>query len=144
MDKLSYKQMKKQTEHLWASRKYDTMARGYQYYKEIAAQFRYAIEISDMERIILRLEQIAGLPYTYPGMSTAIQHMWGYVKPHVTNEERQQYEQLWITFRLSGNTSDLLEASMPLLSYLACSADQYRIPYLQLTFQASFLFLPSS
>ena len=29
MDKLSYKQMKKQTEHLWASRKYDTMAHGY-------------------------------------------------------------------------------------------------------------------
>lgn len=130
MDKPSYKQLQKQTEHLWASRKYDTMAHGYSYYKEIAALFRDAGETSDLERINQRLEQIALLPYSYPGMSTAIQHMWGYIKHQVTAEERQQYERLWSAFRANPDPSDLLLDSQALLHFLHHAANHYNVPYL--------------
>lgn len=141
LEKPPYKQIKKQTEYLWASRKYDIMARGYQYYKVVSAHFHKTSTSSDLEHITQRIQQIAEFPYSYPGMSTAIPHMWGYIKRQVTDDERQQYESLWSLFRAHPNPPDLLAASSPLLRFLHHYANQYQIAYLQLSFQAGFSFL---
>ncbi|MDK8181507.1 DUF1722 domain-containing protein [Paenibacillus sp. UMB4589-SE434] len=138
--------IRRSTEQLWAGVKYDIMARGYRYYKEITTQFGQAESLADYEQIRVALSDIQHrIPYSQAGLRTSMQHMWGYVSKKVSQEERAHYEALtqgWqhIPYREAHYSASYLpEAFLPVVQWLALIADQYKVSYLQNTFKYGFL-----
>ncbi|WP_036696010.1 hypothetical protein [Paenibacillus taiwanensis] len=137
--------IRRYTEQLWAGMKYDIMARGYRYYKEIAAQFSQAKSVADYEQIQVDLLYTQHhIPYSPAGLRTSIEHMWGYVSKHVSLEERIQYEALLQNGlaakddKVYDSALFLPESWLPVVQWLALMADQYHSSYLQHTFKNSF------
>ncbi|UHA75572.1 hypothetical protein [Paenibacillus sp. 481] len=137
-------------ERLWAAHKYDIMARGYRYYKEVALMFRHATTMEELLDIEIRISGLRHLPYTTKGLRTSLEHMWGYVKKHATVAERTTYEQLtaalWDAMHAQEKADGAwISEQQPLpvearsvLHHLSQLANKYEIMYLQTTFQQSF------
>lgn len=144
----SLKSIRHKAERLWALHKYDIMARGYQYYKEISQHFHKASTVDDYVMTIERLNEISNKePYTASGLRTSIEHMWGYINKKATSAERQHMKMLWQQWQeeLSchpastwWSITEFPSSAAALLDYIKTLSDVYQITYLQNSFKASF------
>lgn len=144
----SLKSVRYEAERQWALRKYDIMARGYQFYKEVSQCFREASTITNYAMIIERLNEISNEePYSAAGLRTSIEHMWGYINKKATSAERQHMKMLWQQWQeelirhpasTRWSITELPSSAAALLDYIKTLSDVYQITYLQNSFKASF------
>lgn len=106
-----------QTEQLWREEKYRVMFHSQKHYNQLRQAMRDLLPHEQIEQLIeAALQQTP----TDGSMRNACQHMWGYFRKVATIEEKQQYEQLLITGKITA-----------LLYFLQQLAIQYNITYLR-------------
>ncbi|TLS35829.1 DUF1722 domain-containing protein [Pseudalkalibacillus caeni] len=78
-------------EKLWARNKYDVMARGYHYYKDIKEMFRNAVEKDHYLDIFREITCVRNEPYQSHNMRNTLEHMWGYFKKVASGSEKEAF-----------------------------------------------------
>lgn len=105
------------TEKLWREEKYRVMFHSQKHYNQLRQAMRDLLPHEQIEQLI---EEALQQTPTNGSMRNACQHMWGYFRKVATIEEKQQYEQLLITGKITA-----------LLYFLQQLAIQYNITYLR-------------
>jgi len=74
----------------WSHHKYSVMARGYQYYKNIQGfmKNRQNLPIQQEGDLILKIQDYIKLEVPMKALENTIQHLWGYFKEKVNQEEK--------------------------------------------------------
>ncbi len=108
---------RQQTEKLWREEKYRVMFHSQKHYNQLRQAMRDLLPHEQIEQLI---EEALQQTPTNGSMRNACQHMWGYFRKVATIEEKQQYEQLLITGKITA-----------LLYFLQQLAIQYNITYLR-------------
>ncbi|MED2970860.1 DUF1722 domain-containing protein [Fictibacillus sp. B-59209] len=124
---------RKEAELEWAKQKYDVMAKGYQHYSRIRDSFREAKGEEDYTAIFDEMGGMEKLPYSRKAFLNTAEHVWGYFKKAVIQDEKQQF------FELLENCSSLPDEfllsrseSAKLLSYIKQTLlVSYPNPYLE-------------
>ncbi|WP_377887433.1 YbgA family protein [Alkalihalobacillus sp. R86527] len=88
---MSYKEMRKVTEKLWAKNKYSVMAKGYEHYKRIGKVLKEAQSVDELYEVYLMIFEAVHLPYTKKGMRTTLEHMWGYFRKRADEDEKRVF-----------------------------------------------------
>ncbi|MBM7094547.1 DUF1722 domain-containing protein [Bacillus sp. H-16] len=133
---------KKLTEKLWARNKYEIMAKGYRFYKDIQISLREAENCREYLDVYLEIKKQKELPFSHGDFLNTCEHIWGYFKHKTTESEKEQF------FTLFNHARSLTAASYTYFppecrkcaAYLAYLLELYPVSYLK----ESSVFLPEN
>ncbi|WP_216829943.1 DUF1722 domain-containing protein [Alkalihalobacterium elongatum] len=94
MEKVQHwKVARRVAEKIWAMNKYEIMARGYDYYKEVSYTFRSLDSFTRIEALYVQMNSFLDLPYKKGAVLTTLEHVWGYFKRIATIDEKNHFFQ---------------------------------------------------
>ncbi|MFC7371518.1 DUF1722 domain-containing protein [Fictibacillus iocasae] len=94
--------MKKSAQQLWTVQKYNVMAKGYHYYKNVQSMVREAETEEDFQNVISYIQELESLSFEKKAVINTFEHIWGYFKKSASKEEKEAFFKALKQYRENG------------------------------------------